>query len=668
MLKPEEMTRAVVVGSIGNLDATIECLYELGILHLIDFTKPDEEFRLGQPLPKASGDSQKLLKLRSMMRALGIEEHRPKDRLEVSAINKKLEQALVTLDLNTTKKTEDKQKIQALIREKETEIRALEPFRIFGLVVEDFDGYDNISSFVGICRRDPSDQLTAKFTNIELFKDVRKSDIAIAVFAKNDSKSEIFRILSEHDFQEVKLPKLTGDPGTIISTNRAQVDKLQANLKRIEADIAKIRKQFADFIISSEEHLSIEVMKAETPLKIATTENTFIFDGWVPKSRFREIQQALDSRCGVLVFVEAISSEKEDEPPTKLKNSKIVRPFELFISMGSTPKYEEIDPTLMLFITFPLFFGFMIGDLGFGMGLFLIGLVIRLKMKGSPDLNRLGTIVLAGGLLASIFGLFVFAEAFGIPFHPPEPTSDEASWESVANIPIHPMIEKMHDVNELLALSMLAGWVHLTVGLAFGFFNARHHSLKHAIGKMGWVLMLFGLFEETMVIAGDATMTSQFINSTVFYVFPTDFSLGLAGIELSIPALVFIVAGVVTLLVTEGAFALTEITGIFTNLISYARLAAIAVGKGGMALAFNTMLFPMIFNAWDSPGAIAISILGAVLLAVAQLFFVFFLGALSAGIQAIRLNYVEFFLKFFEGGGTEFSPLSYERKYSVTTK
>jgi len=667
MLKPEEMTRALVIGSIDSLDATIECLYEQGVLHLIDFTTPDEEFKLGQPLAKASADSQKLLKLRSMMRTLGIDEHRPKDKLMVSAINVRLEQALVTLDLNTTSKTEAKQKIQALIREKEAEIRALDPFKNFGLAIEDFVDYDSISSFIGICRHDPSEALAEKIKEIEIFKEVRKADVAVAVFVKNDIKPETLRILSEHDFQEVKLPKLEGDPKKVISTNQGQVRDLQADLQRIEADIEKIRKQFADFIVSSEEHLSIEVMKEETPLKIATTENSFVIDGWVPKSRFREIQRTLNARCGLLVFVEAIAAEKEDEPPTRLKNSKIVKPFELFINMGSTPKYEEIDPTVMLFITFPLFFGFMIGDLGFGMGLFLVGLVVRLKMKGSPVLKNFGTIVMAGGLIASIFGLFVYAEAFGIPFHPP-PLSDEASWESIGYIPIHPMIEKMNDVNELLALSMLAGWVHLTVGLVFGFFNNRPHSLKHAIGKIGWVLMLFGLFEETMVIAGDATFTSKFINSTVFFAFPVDFSMGLAGIQLSIPALVFIVSGVFTLLVTEGAFALTEVTGIFTNLISYARLAAIAVGKGGMALAFNTMLFPMIFNAWDSAGAIAISILGAILLVVAQLFFVFFLGALSAGIQAIRLNYVEFFLKFFEGGGTEFSPLSYERKYSVATK
>jgi V/A-type H+-transporting ATPase subunit I len=314
----------------------------------------------------------------------------------------------------------------------------------------------------------------------------------------------------------------------------------------------------------------------------------------------------------------------------------------------------------VLFVTFPLFFGFMIGDLGFGAGLFLLGLLIRIKMKESADLRRLGTIILAGGLVASIFGLFVFAEAFGVPFHPPEEAHDEHSWEAVANIPIHPALDKMHDIKEMLALSILAGWVHLTIGFVFGFMNHRKHNLKHALAKVAWLPILFGMFAEMMVIAGNATATSELMNSTVLAILP-DMTVTVVGTLVSIPAVILIVVGVVALPFTEGALALTEVIGLFTNLVSYTRLAALAVGKGAMALAFNTMLFPLIFDS----GNIGIAIGGALALFVTQMFFVFFLGALSAGIQAIRLNYVEFFLKFFEGGGVDFEPLKYERRHSV---
>jgi V/A-type H+-transporting ATPase subunit I len=118
---------------------------------------------------------------------------------------------------------------------------------------------------------------------------------------------------------------------------------------------------------------------------------------------------------------------------------------------------------------------------------------------------------------------------------------------------------------------------------------------------------------------------------------------------------------VAVLPVTEGPLVLTEVIGVFTNLVSYARLAALAIGKGGMAFAFNTMLLPTMLDGDN----LLFAVPAGIGLVVAQLFFVFFLGSLSAGIQAIRLNYVEFFIKFFEGGGTDFTPLSYERKHSV---
>ncbi len=663
MLRPEEMTRAVVVGSIDSLDATIECLYELGVLHLIDFTSQDEDFKIGQPLPRASGASQKLLKLRAMIRSLELDKHRPSDKMPVKDINRKLEQAFVTMDLNTSSKADARQKIQNLVREKEAEIRALEPFATFGVKVEDYEGYDNIVAFTGTCGFDPEQDFRGRIGDYELFKLERKTGIVIALFVRNEHKTEAARILSEHDFQEIKLPKIEGDPKEIIESHRGHIKDLEADLRRVESDLEGIRKQFADFIISSEEHLAIEVLKAETPLRIATSANSFVIDGWIPTARAGEIQTALDSLCCGLAFVETIPAEKEEEPPVKLKNPRPIKPFEFFMTLVSTPKYDEIDPTLVLFITFPLFFGFMIGDLGFGLGLMALGAIMRWKMKGSPDLYKLGTIVLAGGLMASVFGIFVFAEAFGVPFHPPEEAHDEATWESIANIPIHPLLDKMHDTKEMLGISLFAGWIHLTLGLVFGFANHYHHNRKHALGKLAWIVILFGLFEEMMVIAGDATATSAFVNATV-YGFMPDATALLIGIEISIPAVILILAGVVALPFTEGPLALTEVIGLFTNLVSYARLAALAVGKGAMALAFNTMLFPLIFDS----GNVAIIILGALTLFVTQMFFVFFLGALSAGIQAIRLNYVEFFLKFFEGGGADFEPLSYERKHSISTK
>ena len=520
MLRPEEMTRAVVVGSIESLDATIGRLYELGILHLIDFTQQDEEFKLGQPLPKASGNSQKLLKLRAMMRSLELEGYRPERKLQVKEINKKLEQALVTLDLSTSSKAEARQRIQSLVREKENEIKVLDLVKSFGIPVEHYDGYDSISVLVGTCKQDPEHDFKDNLDSYDILKFERKSDMVIAAFVTNEERLEASRILVDHGFQEIKLPKLKGDPEKLVAKLSSEISDLKEDLARLEEDIESVRKKFAGFIIASEEHLAIEVMKDETPLRIATSANSFVIDGWIPKARLSEVQTSLDTLCCGLAFVETIAPTKDEDPPVKLKNPKPVKPFEFFMNLVSTPKYDEVDPTLILFITFPIFFGFMIGDLGFGMGLVVAGALMRLKLKNSPDLQKLGTIVLVGGIMASFFCLFVFAEAFGVPFHPPEESPDEHSWESVANIPIHPILDKMHDITEMLAISLLAGWLHLTLGFVFGFVNTYRHNVKHAIAKVAWLVVLFGIFVELMTIAGSATATSDFLNSTVLGFLP----------------------------------------------------------------------------------------------------------------------------------------------------
>ncbi|UCE92028.1 MAG: V-type ATP synthase subunit I [Methanobacteriota archaeon] len=660
MLRPEQMTRVVVVGSIDSLSSAIDRLYELGALHLIDFNEQDEDFRIGQPLPVASSASKRLLKLRAMVRSLEIGEHKPSDKPDVAEIESRLDQVLVTMDLSISGMADSKQKIQSVIREKQAEIHTLEPFASLGLKVEDFRGYSSVSVLSGLCKTDPEGSIKARIADYELFKAEAAGGVAVALFVRSEQQIEAGRILAEHGFQELKPPEMTGRIDLVVAKAHADVSELEKDLERVETDLEQARKRFADLIVASEEHLAIEVMKAETPLRIATSSHSFVIDGWMPSARVKEIHEALDEVCCGLAFVQTMPAETNDEPPVKLRNPMPVRPFEFFISLVSTPRYKEVDPTFILFLTFPLFFGFMIGDLGFGGGLFLLGLIMRVKLKDSPDLRRLGTIILAGGLVASVFGLFVFAEAFGVPFHPPEEAHDEYSWEGVANIPIHPALDKMHDIKELLALSILAGWLHLTLGFVFGFMNHYGHNTRHAIAKVAWLPILFGMFVEMMTIAGNATATSEIINSTILVVVP-DVTTTVVGTLVSIPAVALIVVGVVALPFTEGALGLTEVIGLFTNLVSYTRLAALAVGKGAMALAFNTMLFPLIFDS----GNIGIVIAGALALFVTQMFFVFFLGALSAGIQAIRLNYVEFFLKFFEGGGVDFEPLKYERKHSI---
>jgi len=361
--------------------------------------------------------------------------------------------------------------------------------------------------------------------------------------------------------------------------------------------------------------------------------------------------------------------EEDEQAPVKLRNPRFVKPFELFTELMSTPLYREVDPTLFVFTVFPLFFGLMIGDLGYGACLMLAGLVMWRKLgKDSEGWRKLGLIVLAGGLFSALFGLLLFHDAFGLPFHPVfdergAPVLGGLSWETTIGIYIplgEAPMEKLVDVKDLLAISVLAAWIHMSVGLIIGFRNELSHGRKHAATKVFWLVILFGLFAQILFMAKGSPL-----RDTLFMTFCSSFAgmvIPFSGLNLSIVALSLILVGVAGFFALHGKGALMElmeILSLLANVISYTRIAAIGVAKGAMALAFNYIVVTYLF----AGGNILLIIAGAFVLVLLQLL-VFALGSLSAGIQALRLNYVEFFLKFYTGGGVSFEPLGYKRKYS----
>jgi V/A-type H+-transporting ATPase subunit I len=361
--------------------------------------------------------------------------------------------------------------------------------------------------------------------------------------------------------------------------------------------------------------------------------------------------------------------EEDEQAPVKLRNPRFAKPFELFVELMSTPLYREVDPTIFVFTVFPLFFGLMIGDFGYGACLMLAGFVMWRKLgKDSEGWRKLGLIVLAGGLFAALFGLFLFHDAFGLPFHPVLDERDALvlgglSWETTIGIYIplgEAPMEKLVDVKDLLAISVLAAWIHMSVGLMLGFRNELSHSRKHAATKIFWLVILFGLFAQVLFMAKGSPL-----RDTLFMTFCSSFNsmvIPFSGLNISIVALSLILVGVAGFFALHGKGAmmeLMEILSLLANVISYTRIAAIGVAKGAMALAFNYIVVTYLF----AGGNILLIIAGAFVLVLLQLL-VFALGSLSAGIQALRLNYVEFFLKFYTGGGVSFEPLGYKRKYS----
>jgi len=223
------------------------------------------------------------------------------------------------------------------------------------------------------------------------------------------------------------------------------------------------------------------------------------------------------------------------------------------------------------------------------------------------------------------------------------------------------VIHKAFGVADMVYLSILFAELHLGTAYLIGFANEIRHNKKHALAKLGWFMCLFGLF-TLLTFSLRWNPIALWVWNVPLGWFPRviePFGLsGFVGVNMPLASLVLIFGAFLGL--TESVIAPIEIAGLLANIMSYTRLAGLGIGKAAIASAFNTILFQgMIF-----PGQIGFVILGIVFLVMAQLL-VFLLGWISAGIQALRLNYVEAFIKFYKGNGTPFRPFGVRKAQEV---
>jgi V/A-type H+-transporting ATPase subunit I len=641
------MARAVLVGPRDKLPSVIETSYDLKLIHILDYRGEDETFRVGKPLPPASVLSENLVKLRSIANILAVRGV-PKENEEVQI--DQVREKILSLELNITEEDEARKKAQSLIADLDRRIEELRPFAALGLPLEAYRGYETIAPLVGRIAREVFE---ADFEDIPA--EVFRAPGVVAIFTTKTAADHADAILSKLGFNRLEIPQGDGSPRDLLEAAETDREKWRTRLEEIQGRLDILREKYAAFVVAAEEALEIEVDKAEAPLRFAVSDHSFVIDGWVPAGRF----PVLSDRVAPLeVYAEREPSEDvhaDAEPPVLLKNPKPVKPFEMLIHLYSTPSYHELDPSLFLLIAFPVFFGFMIGDAGYGIVFLTIGAIALTRLPRESDFRRLLLILALGGLWSLIFGLFVFGEAFGMAFHlPPMAPPEELSWAQFGlNFPItEPLIHKTLDIGEMFYLSIVFGFLHLGTSYVMGFANEVGHNRKHAISKLAWFLCLFGIF-TLLTLKLSWTPSGHWVWYVALSWFPrASEPLGLSGVfGLPIPLASLLLILTAFLGILESPVAPLEIGGLLANVLSYLRLAAIGIGKATIAATFNTL----IFHALILEHGIAIAIGGFVLLTMAQLL-VFLLGGVSAAIQGIRLNYVESFTKFYKGNGTMFQP------------
>ena len=645
MLRPEPMTRALIVGPREKLESTIEGLHAMQLLHVMDHHGEDETFGIGKPLAQASELSDSLVKIRSMMSILAVKAP-PKEKAAIAVAD--LREKIRGLEINILEEDGTRKKIESLLADLGRRIEELRPFATLGLPLELYRDYESISVLVGRIPREP--EIAALLPEAEVFR----AEGIVAVFVRKEQAEAASDSLGKLGFSQLDIPKDRGDPKALLRQTEADEAKWTSRLLEVQGRLEKFRQRYAGFVVAAEEALEVEVEKAEAPLRFAVSDHSFVIDGWLPTSRFRELSSRL---APTGVHVEASPPPRghdQEDPPVLLKNPKPARPFEFLIHLYSTPSYRELDPTVFLGIAFPFFFGFMVGDAGYGALFLVIGVIAFWKLPMDSVLRRLLLVVGMGGAWSFVLGLFVFGEAFGIPFHPAFGHEEELSWAMLGiDIPLEAIIHKTFAIADMIYLSILFAAIHLGFGYIFGFVNEAHHNRKHAIAKLGWFACLFGIFTMLTYILRWNEIAAWVWEVPLGWfpraIEPLGISLFL-GVPMPLLSFILILLGALLGLL-ESVIAPLEVASLLANVMSYTRLAGIGIGKAAIAGALNGQIFTSLLLTGDT----LLFIMGILFLFLAQAL-VFLLGGISAGIQAVRLNYVEAFIKFYKGNGIPFRP------------
>ncbi len=699
MLKPEKMVKVSLVGPIDYFEKVSDTLYELNLLH-IERPVEDEYFKLGQPFEKASWISRNLVQLRSILSYLKLDPTkfipRRKYRIEeiTAELDKKLEEYRNEIGVRIDRIKSANERIRSL----EDELRIIEPLKVLGIPPRLLKDYKTIRAFVGFIKGDPTERIREVTADFEVFIKEFEKEYITAVFVRKELEEEVFRVLQEFGFREITVPDIE-DYDERIKEIQEEITRLRDEITKLESEIEEVKSKEAELMLAVEEYLSMELEKSELPLESLVSRYAFIIVGYVPEKNFDEFKSRIEKETDGRVVVEKIgggSSNKEEfNPPTKLKNPKGIRNYEILSTTYAIPKYHEIDPTVIMAAFFTFFFGLMLGDVGYGLLILILSLYLKRVFK-TEGWQRLLNIGIYCGISSIVFG-FIYGEYFG-PFVVPgieKPAeahfAGDALYALYAFNHHHPIFDRVEEfgVKALLFITLAIGMFKMLWAFALGFRNVYvEHGFKEAmlekgcwfIGVLGLVCIILGFSYNLGIFTSPPPDGFGRILPDNLYVFGPYTVEQAREVPLPIPVLVkgwrvgvnvfylaalpLIVIWFIIFLKAEipkmgamGVIMGVELLTWFGQIMSYARLLAIGLSSVYIAFVINYLGLKM-----GTPPGIAILPLAIIIMLIGHTVNLL-LGILDPGLQSLRLHYVEYFTKFFEGGGILYKPFGRIKRF-----
>ncbi|HAT4201753.1 TPA: V-type ATP synthase subunit I [Clostridium perfringens] len=527
---------------------------------------------------------------------------------------KKMERELATLENEKTKLL--------------GEIEILEPWQSFDAPLGELNNFKKVVAFLGVISsqnlENMKNEIESEFKEsyIEVISNTDQ-DSYVFVMTMKERAEEMDEVLKNFGFSAFQT-KYKEKASVLVEEFKLKIQEIEAKKSDLKGVLSNYREEKRTLELAYEYYSNI-LLRKEASENFLKTDRVVVIQGWVPKNDNSSLEGIIQSSVGDMYYLEfeEVKEEEVAEVPVKLHNKGPAAAFDSITEMYSLPRYDEIDPTPLLTPFYLIFFGMMVADLGYGLVLF-VGSLLAMKLLNLDEAQeKFAKFFMYLSIATTIAGA-IFGTAFGFELK-------------------FGLINPSKDTNLLLILSVGFGVIQIFFGLFIkAYMLIRDKQYLYALFDVGsWIMLLIGLpmifFDGTISLVGKVLS----IVGSILIILTQGRDEETKGAQIG-----------------QGLYALYGITGYVGDLVSYTRLMALGIAGGSIAAALNLIIgmFP----------GIAVIIVGPLFFIAAHTFNML-LSLLGAYVHTARLQYVEYFSKFYEGGGKAFTPFRTINKF-ITIK
>ncbi len=465
-----------------------------------------------------------------------------------------------------------------------------------------------------------------------------ENETILYAIAKAEDRVTIESVVRDNGGKTLQIPEKDMTLSEFLEVINGNIHNFEKELAKLNTEIESRTRENLKTLVLFREALSAETERLAVLAKACEAKYVTLIEGWIPEVRAEDTISEIKDKVDY-VFIDTRKPHEVEEPPTRFRNFRALRPFQVVVNLFGIPKYREWDPTPIISYSFPFFFGLMMNDVAYSAILLLFanrGLKMFVddpETEGFKLFQRMlyisgGVGVIFGLLTGSYFGNFI--QLFRIE------SLALAKWiESLLGNPV-----------QFIILSIIIGLIHVNIAHVLTLIKGVR------AGSKGTVVSKVGLF---LLEIGAIPLIIHHLLHVEISILP----------EQAYPILLYVAAAGLILIIASylrmngallgGIFALSEVTGILGDVMSYCRLAGVGLATYYLAYSFNLMatLLPDLI-----PGTIQVVIgpLLAVLILLIGHIINAALSGISCFVHSLRLCFVEFLLKFYEGGGRDHSP------------